>query len=132
MIYAVIYSLFALIKKKFFFNKQLVITSLSASLSKWNLFRLHVKVHCLKGLTCPSIVSYLNFLNHIIFWLSPNFCGCSSWVLTQLMFAFFLPCRFTCMHASLQNLGWWISAIELFWLWLSHTLKTYLIQLNGL
>ena len=46
-----------------------------------------VKVHYLKGLTSPSIVSYLNFLNHIIFWLSPNFCCCSSWVLTQLMFA---------------------------------------------
>ena len=63
------------------------------------------KVHRLKGLTSPYIISYLHFLNlNNILTLSQTFVVAKAgFDLTRLISPCFLPARFTHMRASLRN-----------------------------
>ena len=63
------------------------------------------KVHRLKGLTSPYIVSYLHFLNldNILILTQTLVFAEAGFGLTWMMLPCFLPARFTHMHASLRN-----------------------------
>ena len=76
--------------------------------SKANLIWIHLelaKVHRLKGLTSPYIVSYLRFLNlNNILALPQTFVFAEAGLLRHdLCLLCFLPARFTRMRASLRN-----------------------------
>ena len=63
------------------------------------------KVHRLKGLTSPYIISYLHFLNlnNILTLSQTSVVAKAGFDLTRLISPCFLPARFTHMRASLRN-----------------------------
>ena len=75
------------------------------------------KVHRLKGLTSPYIISYLHFLNlNNILTLPKTFVVAKAgFDLTRLISPCFLPARFTHMRASLRNQNKRKSSIQEYW-----------------